>query len=307
MIFYIILGIVIIIDLIIVILLITSSIKLIKEINLGSYDARLVFERHEKEIKSKNKKHIFLRQFINITSNLLILIIGIMFLIGVVDSFVNVSNIKTFAVPTGSMSYKNEENTYLVENDLNNQIQINDLVFVKKINSLDDLKLYDIICYKDDTRKINIIHRVIEINDDYVKTKGDANSEIDLKNIYFDDIIGKYIDVRVPYIGGFVLFTSSNYGLLTFASVLLALLTYAISRNKVDGVEEKRLQYIDTYLVNTINEYAITSKYGYLEVNNNNFIYKEKEEENTDIFSSSILKINDKVIALSKGEKKDEK
>ena len=230
-----------------------------------------------------------------------------MFLIGIVDSFVNVSNIKTFAVPTGSMSYKNEENTYLVENDLNNQIQINDLVFVKKINSLDDLKLYDIICYKDDTRKINIIHRVIEINEDYVKTKGDANSEIDLKNIYFDDIIGKYIDVRVPYIGGFVLFTSSNYGLLTFASVLLALLTYAISRNKVDGVEEKRLQYIDTYLVNTINKYAITSKYGYLEVNNNNFIYKEKEEENTDIFSSSILKINDKVIALSKGEKKDEK
>ena len=46
MIFYIILGIVIIIDLIIVILLITTSIKLIKEINLGSYDARLVFERH---------------------------------------------------------------------------------------------------------------------------------------------------------------------------------------------------------------------------------------------------------------------
>lgn len=307
MIFYIILGIVLIIDLIIVILLITTSIKLMKEINLGSYDARLVFERHEKEIKSKNKKHIFLRKFINITSNLLILIIGIMFLIGVVDSFVNVSNIKTFAVPTGSMSYKNEENTYLVENDLNNQIQINDLVFVKKINSLDDLKLYDIICYKDDTRKINIIHRVIEINEDYVKTKGDANSEIDLKNIYFDDIIGKYIDVRVPYIGGFVLFTSSNYGLLTFTSVLLALLTYAISRNKVDGVEEKRLQYIDTYLVNTINEYAITSKYGYLEVNNNNFIYKEKGEENTDIFSSSILKINDKVIALSKGEKKDEK
>ena len=307
MIFYIILGIVLIIDLIIVILLITTSIKLIKEINLGSYDARLVFERHEKEIKSKNKKHIFLRKYINITSNLLILIIGIMFLIGVVDSFVNVSNIKTFAVPTGSMSYKNEENTYLVENDLNNQIQINDLVFVKKINSLDDLKLYDIICYKDDTRKINIIHRVIEINEDYVKTKGDANSEIDLKNIYFDDIIGKYIDVRVPYIGGFVLFTSSNYGLLTFASVLLTLLTYAISRNKVDGVEEKRLQYIDTYLVNTINEYAIASKYGYLEVNNNNFIYKEKEEENTDIFSSSILKINDKVIALSKGEKKDEK
>lgn len=307
MIFYIILGIVLIIDLIIVILLITTSIKLIKEINLGSYDARLVFERHEKEIKAINKKHIFLRKFINITSNLLILIIGIMFLIGVVDSFVNVSNIKTFAVPTGSMSYKNEENIYLVENDLNNQIQINDLVFVKKINSLDDLKLYDIICYKDDTRKINIIHRVIEINEDYVKTKGDANSEIDLKNIYFDDIIGKYIDVRVPYIGGFVLFTSSNYGLLTFTSVLLALLTYAISRNKVDGVEEKRLQYIDTYLVNTINEYAIASKYGYLEVNNNNFIYKEKEEENTDIFSSSILKINDKVIALGKGEKKDEK
>lgn len=307
MVFYIILGIVLIIDLIIVILLITTSIKLIKEIDLGSYDARLVFERHEKENKSKNKKHIFLRKFINITSNLLILIIGIMFLIGVVDSFVNVSNIKTFAVPTGSMSYKNEENTYLVENDLNNQIQINDLVFVKKINSLDDLKLYDIICYKDDTRKINIIHRVIEINEDYVKTKGDANSEIDLKNIYFDDIIGKYIDVRIPYIGGFVLFTSSDYGLLTFASVLLALLTYAISRNKVDGVEEKRLQYIDTYLVNTINNYTITSKYGYLEVNNNNFIYKEKEEENTDIFSSSILKINDKVIALSKGEKKDEK
>ena len=307
MIFYIILGIVLIIDLIIVILLITTSIKLIKEINLGSYDARLVFERHEKEIKAKNKKHIFLRKFINITSNLLILIIGIMFLIGVVDSFVNVSNIKTFAVPTGSMSYKNEENTYLIENDLNNQIQINDLVFVKKINSLDDLKLYDIICYKDDTRKINIIHRVIEINEEYVKTKGDANSEIDLKNIYFDDIIGKYIDVRVPYIGGFVLFTSSNYGLLTFTSVLLALLTYAISRNKVDGVEEKRLQYIDTYLVNTINEYAITSKYGYLEVNNNNFIYKENEEENADAFSSSILKINDKVITLSKGEKKDEK
>lgn len=67
------------------------------------------------------------------------------------------------------------------------ELKINDMVLIKKT---DKFKENDIVVYKN--KNIETIHRVIEINDDEVITKGDNNNQKDVP-IKKEQITGKYI------------------------------------------------------------------------------------------------------------------
>lgn len=63
----------------------------------------------------------------------------------------NVSNdFSLKVVESGSMSYKNENNGYLKENDLNDQIMQYDLIVVSALPKESELKVYDIVVYEKD-------------------------------------------------------------------------------------------------------------------------------------------------------------
>lgn len=162
----------------------------------------------------------------------LIGVLGILLITNLSMQYLPFSN-RVLAVVSESMSYKNEENEYLFENDLNNQIQKNDLIFVKKVDDISQIKLYDIVCYKHpDGRKI--IHRVIKLTEDYFVTQGDANSDNDHMMLTNDDLIGVYTGTRIPYVGAIVLFFNSTLGILT--------IVYLIVLAIIDGYLNGRLQ-----------------------------------------------------------------
>ena len=89
--------------------------------------------------------------------------------------------IKTAVVLTGSM-----EPT----------LKINDFVVVKYPN---EIKVNDIISYKQDNLNQEVMHRVVKITDDIVITKGDANNTED-QPILRDQITGVYIG-KIKYLG----------------------------------------------------------------------------------------------------------
>ena len=118
-----------------------------------------------------------------IISNIVIVILSIVLLLAIYNlinirilkkDYTNLFGYTYFDIITGSMV---------------DTINIDDYVFVKITK---DVKKDDIISFKYDG--VIVTHRIIEINDKEIITKGDANNTID-NPITKDDVIGKVIHV----------------------------------------------------------------------------------------------------------------
>ena len=128
-------------------------------------------------------------------------------------------------IQTGSMETKNEDNTYLYDNDLNNQIEALSLIGIEEVTNEDQLELYDIVAYYNDEGKM-IVHRIVKIevedNQTLYTLRGDANTYSDPQEIdlTFSEIVGKYNGFQ-----NFPLGISLNYLRSNIGSVLLPYLS----------------------------------------------------------------------------------
>ncbi len=85
-----------------------------------------------------------------------------------------------------------------------------DMVFIEKTDK-SELKIGDIIVYKNN--KGFTIHRIVELNEDTLKTKGDANDISDLP-IKYDEIVGRTVNwknkpIKIPQIGNITIWAAS--------------------------------------------------------------------------------------------------
>lgn len=115
-------------------------------------------------------------------------------------------------IGSGSMSQQNEANTYLKTNNLNNQFNTYDIIQIQKYKDVDQVKLYDVVAYRND-KNIVIVHRVINIKEtDGIKTfitQGDSNNTSDVGSQYkeslsYDRIVGYYTNFRIQGVGAFI-------------------------------------------------------------------------------------------------------
>lgn len=82
-------------------------------------------------------------------------------------------------------------------------LKTGDLVLIKGVKSKEDIKIDDIVVYRNE--KGFTIHRVIKMNDETITTKGDANNISDLP-VRYEEIVGKTVSFdskpfRIPYLG----------------------------------------------------------------------------------------------------------
>lgn len=85
-----------------------------------------------------------------------------------------------------------------------------DIVFVKGVSEQTEVKVGDVVVYKNDPsvnsgRAGFTIHRIIEMGENTLTTKGDANNIADTP-INYDELIGKTVNLkdkpfRIPYLG----------------------------------------------------------------------------------------------------------
>lgn len=151
-------------------------------------------------------------------------------------------------VASGSMSKKHKDNEYLNTYNLNNQFDKFDLIVVQKVKNAENLRLYDVIAFRND-EGTTIIHRIVgmKYNSNGViefTTRGDANGEdaIDKFHPTIDDIQGKYVNRRIPLIGMFVLFLQSSLGMVTLLALIYCLLMVDRFTAKVLYEEDLRLE-----------------------------------------------------------------
>ncbi|MCK4592225.1 signal peptidase I [Candidatus Parcubacteria bacterium] len=89
------------------------------------------------------------------------------------------------------------------------ELKQGDLIFIEYADK-DSLAVGDIVVFKNE--KGFTIHRIIELNEDTLKTKGDANNVADAP-IKYNEIVGRTLNwnsnpVRIPHLGKLTIWAS---------------------------------------------------------------------------------------------------
>lgn len=270
--------------------------KTVEDIANGQDDMEVCTSYIDEEKKSL-KFHKF-KKVLNWIGNIIITILCIFFFLSVLSRVSSAFDMpyQASVVGSGSMSYKNEVNEYLDENDLNNQFDTYDVIFIKNVDSISEVNLYDVICYVNDSGT-QIVHRVIEVHPDYLVTRGDATDTTDTIRITDSNIVGVYTNVRIPKLGFVIYYLQSNYGIIAFVSILILLGITSYSNAKIKDSAEKRRKQIG------LNESVLSSKFrletinGTIEYNGNSYEVNENNKfEHTKLI----------VLDRDKGDEKNE-
>ena len=101
-------------------------------------------------------------------------------------------------------------------------IKTGSVIYYSKVSE-DALKVGDIITFKTNSKSDFITHRINKIENGKYETKGDANKTPDLETITFSNIVGKDLNISIPYIGYYIRFVNNNLYLIVIIVILLIL------------------------------------------------------------------------------------
>ena len=196
--------------------------------------------RYDDDIKKskKKKEHKILKYVRNILSALLLGgVLGVaitLFVTTTIKESINYIGTAPISILSGSMSEKNQLNDYLFENDLNNQFNEGDLIFLDKLPDQDDLELYDVVGYFNTEGELvvhriigggyydeqNVFHYVDDLDDaeNYIM-RGDANNNSDRTYISYGDMYGIYDGANIPFAGFVTQYLQSGFGIVSICGI----------------------------------------------------------------------------------------
>lgn len=153
-------------------------------------------------------------------------------------------------VESGSMSYKNKSNKYLIEHDLNEQMQVFDLIVTRKLPGEMELELYDVVVYEYDGKLL--IHRIIGIEEPnekhpdqrYFLLQGDANVYPDRFPVLYSQMKAIYEGERYANVGSIFSFFQSPAGYLCVLLIITSIFIGPYLDKQLYSVTQERLGYI---------------------------------------------------------------
>ena len=220
-------------------------VKLIKN---GLYDEKILKEHRKRLKKGMKRRSKFLDYAFSGTVCLLFAIFFLGSLAIQQNEDKTVGNIPVYrVVQTGSMAEKHSKNTYLEENEINDQIQIFDLIRTEKLPDEMDLELYDIVVYEVDG--MLIVHRIVEIEEPnashpdcrHFRLQGDAVEAADRFPVKYEQMRAIYTGTRIPFIGSFIFFMQSPAGWLCILLIVFAMIATPILEWSIERQKKKRL------------------------------------------------------------------
>ena len=299
----------------------------IADVKAGKEDIELLDNAvaEEKAKKNKNRK---IRKFVfKILGWVFLGAVALFFGVAMYGRFTNntmlMGNRSLIVIASGSMSKRNEANTYLDYYNLNNQFNTYDVIGISKYEKQSDIQLYDVVAFKN-SEGTTIVHRIIDIKiiGDELRydTRGDSNSASDNGTQYtnyleFKNIIGKYNNFRLKNVGIFVIFLQSNAGIVTVLAVVYCLFMFDHYNSKYEMEVEKRTTMLVELLKFNLQEERkdeiITSYLEQLTFQGKTFVFEngefvekdivKKEENSKEISSDESIK-NEENISSSKEE-----
>jgi len=220
---------------------------LTKSIKNGAEDEILKKEYKKKEVSKPKLKKIF-----NIISYFILCAIFItLFIFTLIPKLTcdgNKINTSTaVVVKSTSMAEKNKNNSYLFDNNLNNQFDMFDIIFISKLPKEADLKLYDIVVYTLDNTWV--VHRIVKIeepnsnhpNKRIFTLQGDAVDNPDYKSVTYDQMSAIYSGKKIPFIGSIVMFAQSVPGIMCIVAIISFFVINPLLIRKIENESINRL------------------------------------------------------------------
>ena len=177
--------------------------------------------------KNKNKYIKGLRIFLDVFFIVIFLgILGFNIYSKVTNSLYSINGTTYITIATGSMATKNEENTYLTMNSLDNQIKQFSLIGLDKVKDPSEVEVYGIYAYKNEDNQL-IVHRIIKSevidNEVYYTFRGDANPKSDYFLVNAKDVLYEYNGYQNVPLGYFLSFLGSIVGITALIYIVIAL------------------------------------------------------------------------------------
>lgn len=279
------------------------SVKLIRH---GVEDEKIIAEYNKNKLKKKTGIIDY------IISGVFFLAVFTFFSFSI---FVNIQenkyfdNIPTFkVVNTGSMSYKNEKNTYLTTNNLNDQFSTFDVILTYKLPDEEDLELYDIVVYE--LNGVMVVHRIIGIEEPndkhpdnrYFLLQGDANDSPDRYPVLYSQMKGIYRGQNIPFVGSLITFMQSPAGWICIFLIIGTMIGTPILESYFEKEKNKRLLALGYFNKPEQNNETIEIINNEELVPNENIVLEEdlvainRFDFKTRTFSEKITTANDKLI-----------
>ena len=216
----------------------------------GAEDARITNEYVKLQTKKQRKLPIIIDRIVSV------ILCCVLFVFFAFSVYVNLSGVSTSnTIPTlsvvksGSMSFKHEKNTYLVENRLDNQFDTFDIVLTYKLPPVEELKLYDVVLYE--VGGTPLIHRIVGIEapnekheEYYFLLQGDALENPDRFPVYYHQMRGIYRGEHILFLGSFVAFLQSVAGYLCILLTVFGIVAVPLVEKRVNAVKLERLKQI---------------------------------------------------------------
>ena len=137
----------------------------VAEVSAGKRDMELIENYFYENQDKVRRRKAFFQGLRSVAYVGLLAIVIIFFILAMFDRFgiTLIGNKSIMVVASGSMSEKNEANTYLFNHNLNNQFDTYSIIVLERLDDPEkSLKQYDVIAYVDDKGQ-NIIHRIKRI------------------------------------------------------------------------------------------------------------------------------------------------
>ncbi len=222
--------------------LVRSQLRLIR----AGLEDEQIKQEHEKAKKEKKKGRVY-----NILPVLCCALLTVVFLFSLYGSITQDSRVGKIpavkVVSSGSMSAKYEQNKYLFENDLNNQLQVFDLIVLHALPAEKDLCLYDIVVYE--VGDMHLVHRIVGIEEPnekhpdeyYFLMQGDNVQYPDKFPVRYSQMRSIYRNERVPFLGSFVFFMQSPAGALCFLLAIAGVIAALVIEKKFNAAVQERV------------------------------------------------------------------
>ena len=239
--------------------------------------------------KLKNTKNNKASRKVNliIDTSISALVIGLSLFLVTINSIPNPTkyfNTIPVAITSGSMSKKDSSNKYLKENNLDNQFPTGSTILLHRMPEKDELNQYDVVAYKN-KKGVTVVHRIVSFgtydstghfirvnnikNADKFVFRGDYNTADDSDYVDYSSMIGIYRGEYCPYLGYFIQFAQSYFGLACFVAIVAIIISYDSFEGKNRRIE------IERYITVT-GDYSIIKEKHYERYNEEN---KENKQE----------------------------
>ena len=219
-----------------------------KKTILNGLEDEKIKKDYDKEISKKTKASRLVSNTLNaVVVSFFVVLFGASLTINISSKYGNNDFTMVRVVESNSMSKKDKDNSYLEENNLNDQFQMFDMIVTHKLPKEEELKLFDVVVYDQDG--IDVIHRIIHIEEPNEKNpdcrhfvlRGDANIYSDRIPVLYSQMKAIYRGEKVQFVGSIFMFFKEPAGILCMILIAFTCIGAPILENKLDALIRQRL------------------------------------------------------------------